>query len=307
MNTSHLLSLQGETRRQRLAGWMKRQPLLAYFLLAFLGTWLTIVPLLLSQRGFGLLVLPDPVLLLTFFLATYTGPFAAGLIVTRVTTGKAGLRQLFRSIIQWRVGLHWYLLVLFGYPLLFAAGISVVAGGDIWTEMAQQWPLFFSLYLPNILIGLFLPSLGEETGWRGFALPRLQQQHGPLIGSLILGTLHGLWHIPAYFVRGMILPDGFDGTIFVANTLAIIAVTFIWTWLFNHARGSVLMAIFFHATSNATGAYIQALAPGPGSPWFTFVLASIVALVLIVLTRGRLGYRPDSPTHSPITTLPSTP
>jgi uncharacterized membrane protein len=91
----------------------------------------------------------------------------------------------------------------------------------------------------------------------------------------------------------MILPDGFDGTIFVANTLAIIAVTFIWTWLVNHAQGSVAMAIFIHATSNSAGAYIQQLAPGPGSPWFTFVLASIVALILIVLTRGRLGYRPQ--------------
>jgi membrane protease YdiL (CAAX protease family) len=272
---------------------MKRQSLAAYFLLAFVGTWVTIVPLLLSQRGFGLLVLPDPVLLLVFFLATYTGPFAAALVVTRVTTGKAGLRQLLRSIVQWRVGLQWYLLVLFGYPLLFAIGISVAAGGAIWSEMAQQWPLFFSLYLPNILVGLFLPSLGEETGWRGFALPRLQRQYGPLFGSLILGTLHGLWHIPAYFVRGMILPDGFDGTVFVANTLAIIAVTFIWTWLVNHARGSVLMAIFIHATSNAAGAYIQQLVPGPGSPWFTFVLASIVALILIVLTRGRLGYQPE--------------
>ena len=293
MNTSHSILEREETRLQRLAGWMKRQPLAAYFLLAFVGTWVTIVPLLLSQRGFGLLFLPDPVLLLVFFLATYTGPFAAALVVTRVTTGKAGLRQLLRSIVQWRVGLQWYLLVLFGYPLLFAAGISVVAGGDIWTEMGQQWSLFFSLYLPNILVGLFLPSLGEETGWRGFALPRLQRQYGPLFGSLILGTLHGLWHIPAYFVRGMILPDGFDGTVFVANTLAIIAVTFIWTWLFNHARGSVLMAIFIHATSNAAGAYIQQLVPGPGSPWFTFVLASIVALILIVLTRGQLGYQPD--------------
>lgn len=293
MNTSHSILEREETRLQRPAGWMKRQPLVAYFLLAFLGTWVTIVPLLLSQRGFGLLVLPDPLLLLTFFLATYTGPFAAALIVTRVTTGKAGLRQLLRSIVQWRVGLQWYLLVLFGYPLLFAAGISVVAGSGILSEMAQQWPLFFSLYLPNILIGLFLPSLGEETGWRGFALPRLQRLYGPLFGSFILGTLHGLWHIPAYFVRGMILPGGFDGTIFIANTLAIIAVTFIWTWLFNHARGSVLMAIFIHATSNATGAYIQQLAPGPGSPWFTFVLASIVALTLIVLTRGRLGYQPE--------------
>jgi len=293
MNTSHSILERDETRLQRLAGWMRRQPLVAYFLLAFLGTWVTIVPLLLSQRGFGLLVLPDPVLLLTFFLATYTGPFAAALVVTRITTGKAGVRQLLRSVVHWRVGLQWYLLVLFGYPLLFTIGISVVAGGAIWSEMAQQWPLFFSLYLPNILIGLFLPSLGEETGWRGFALPRLQRQHGPLFGSLILGTLHGLWHIPAYFVRGMILPDGFDGTIFVANTLAIIAVTFIWTWLVNHARGSVLMAIFIHATSNAAGAYIQRLVPGPGSPWFTFVLASIVALILIVLTRGRLGYQPD--------------
>lgn len=281
------------SRLQRLGAWMRRYPLGAYFSLAFLGTWVTIIPLLLSQRGVGVLLLPDPLLLLSFFLATYTGPFAAALIVTRITGGRTGVRHLFRSMVQWRTGTRWYPLVLFGYPLLFVAGISIVEGGAVWRTVVQQWPLFFSAYLPAILIGLILPSLGEETGWRGFALPRLQRLYGPLPGSLLLGALHGLWHLPAYFVQGMILPDGFDLTIFIANTLAIIAVTVVWTWVVNQAWGSILMAIFVHATSNATSSYIAQIAPGPSSPWFTFALASVAALVLIVATRGKLGYRPE--------------
>lgn len=249
---------------------IQRHPLVAYFVLAFVGTWLFIAPILLS---------------------TYAGPFPAALIVTRVVDGQTGMHQLLRRIVQWRVGAGWYLLVLVGYPLVFLLGLTTEQGAEPMTALVEQRSLLLSYYLPTTLFGLLLPSLGEEPGWRGFALPRLQQYYGPLVGSLLLGSLHGLWHLPAYMIPGAILPGGFDFTVFVANTLAIIASTVVWTWFFNNAAGSIFFAMYVHAVSNAnSGLMPMLISEQTGDPWLTFKLIGVCALFIIALTRGRLSY-----------------
>ena len=125
-------------------------------------------------------------------------------------------------------------------------------------------------------------------------MPRLQRLYGPLAASLILGSLHALWHLPAYAVPGAITASGFDLTVFIANSLAIIASTFVWTWLFNNARASILFAMFIHATSNAASSLVSKFVTGPeGSPFFAFALLAVVALLVIVFTRGRLSYNPE--------------
>jgi membrane protease YdiL (CAAX protease family) len=148
------------------------------------------------------------------------------------------------------------------------------------------------------VVGIIFPSFGEEPGWRGFALPRLQQQYGPLAGSLILGALHGLWHLPVYFIPGAILDGPFNLTEFTANTCLIIAMTFIWTWLFNRGGQSIFFAMFVHGVSNATSGLIPLLAGDTiVDPWFSFKVWIVFALLMILLTRGRLGYRPDTLTE----------
>jgi membrane protease YdiL (CAAX protease family) len=118
-----------------------------------------------------------------------------------------------------------------------------------------------------------------------------------LAGSLILGTLHAFWHFPVYFVPGLILPGAFDLTAFLANTLAIIVMTIVWTWIFNNTRGSIWMAMLTHGASNAnsmTFASLMAL-PGlaalPDDPWVTFKFFGVCALLIIIATRGRLSYK----------------
>jgi membrane protease YdiL (CAAX protease family) len=272
---------------------VRQRPLLAYFVLAFAGTWLFFAPITLSQRGLGLLpvALPDAAAFLLYFLATYTGPFFAALLVTRLVDGKEGVKRLLRRIVQWRVGIQWYLILFIGYPALLLLGVAVLEGGLSLNSLARNWPLIFSVYLPGILFGIFFPSLGEETGWRGFALPRLQNVYGPVMGSLILGALHALWHLPAYPVRGLFSDAGWDTTLFIANSLAIITATIVWTWLFNHAGGSIFYAILIHATSNATSALIpQWLDVQSDDPWALAKIFGVTALLLILFTRGRLGY-----------------
>jgi membrane protease YdiL (CAAX protease family) len=275
--------------------WVQRHPLLAYFLVAFTGTWVCFAPLTFSQQGVGLLPveLPDAAAFLLYMLATYTGPFLAALLVTQLVEGRVGVQHLLRRLVQWRVGLPAYLLLLLGYPALLLVGVAVLAGGFSFERLLQGWPLLFSLYLPAIGFGLLFPSLGEETGWRGFALPRLQAAYGPVVGSLILGVLHALWHLPAYPVSGLFSAVGWDLTLFFANSLAIILATVLWSWLFNRAGGSIFYAILIHATSNATSALVpQWVQPQGDEPWALAKIFGVTVALLVLWTHGQLGYQP---------------
>jgi membrane protease YdiL (CAAX protease family) len=137
-----------------------------------------------------------------------------------------------------------------------------------------------------------------EIGWRGFALPRLQVQMGPLGGTLVLGILWAVWHVPQY----ALLPEwaaqngGTDPTNVGAFLLLVLALSPLMTWLFNHTRGSVLMAILAHASVNTALVVIGGqVFPAAGTSLAPFALAfSIVALVLVAATRARLGLVPMS-------------
>jgi membrane protease YdiL (CAAX protease family) len=172
--------------------------------------------------------------------------------------------------------------------------MTFYSGAALWVALAQNWPLIFTFYLPAAAFGIIFPSLGEEPGWRGFALPRLQQQYGPLVGTLILGVLHGLWHFPVYFIPGTILEGPFNITAFVANTGLVVAMSMIWTWFFNNARQSVFFAMLVHGVSNAASGLIPQLMEDPtGDPWASFKIGAAFALLLILFTRGRLGFQPQ--------------
>lgn len=175
-------------------------------------------------------------------------------------------------------------------------------------SVVTHWPLLLSVFLPQVLFGLIIPSLGEEPGWRGFALPRMQPLYGPLPATLLLGFLHGVWHLPALFTP-LLGPFTIPG--FISFVLTATFGTVIYTWLFNHTRQSVLLAMLLHASSNAASSYIGALfaqanvaLPESGwmgtlvtYGWLNAIAYGIAALLLILWTRGRLGY--DGPAARP--------
>ncbi len=171
MSTAQAAVTVAAPRSLGLSGWIKRHPLPAYFILAFALTWIFILPILLSQRGFGLIALPDDLLSALYLIATFSGPLPAAFIVTGVIEGRSGARKLLGRMFQWRVGIGWYALVLVGYPLVFLVAMTAYAGTAPWTSMFQHGSLILSFYLPTALMGLIFPGLGEEPGWRGFALP----------------------------------------------------------------------------------------------------------------------------------------
>jgi membrane protease YdiL (CAAX protease family) len=268
-----------------------------YFLLAFGFTWayeLTVYRVLLTP-GFSLGGL---LLDLGFTL----GPTLAAFLMTAVTQGRAGILQLLRHYVLWRVGISWYLLVLLGVPALLLIAVLPLPGAlsTFRLPALSFWPTYLMLYL------LFLVAegpLGEEPGWRGFALPRLEQRSGPLVGTLLLGVLWGLWHLPLFFIPGtdqygMSFGTGFVGHLIGSVPFVIwtIALAVIFTWVFNNTRGSLLLAMLLHASINtAPGVLLPALFPSlPLTKLFVLswlLVWVVVALLVIAATRGRLSYQ----------------
>jgi uncharacterized protein len=231
-------------------------------------------------------------------IAGLLGPSLSGFIMTAVTEGGEGIRRLLRRIVLWRVGLLWYLFALIGIPVVMVLATIIFRPGAV-ESFQTLAPLsvlpYLSAFVFMVLIG---GPLFEEPGWSGFAQPRLQRLHSPLIGGLILGSLWALWHLPGFLIPSQDLTDiPPRGSVldFVVFAIALIALRLIMQWVFNNTKGSVLMAILVHASWNTfySAALIQ-LFPAPsvlGSYLNLTIAAGAVAVVLIALTRGRLGYR----------------
>lgn len=279
--------------------WMQGHPLVAYFMIAYAGTWLLDLPMVLGKDGLGLFSysVPLAVYIILFLLGSYAGPTLAAFLVTNAMDGKEGRRKLFRRYGQWRVGVIWYLLAILGFPVIYVTTASILLHGLPLSDIRANWITFLSTYLPALLIFPAFVTWGEEPGWRGFAQTHLQERYNPLVSSLIVGFMHGLWHLPVFLlVSGPPAIGPFDFTKFVTNIAGIMVITIIWSWVFNHAKGSILFAVLLHASLNATQAWLANFIPNYPADTGKFVLLiyTVIALVLIVVTRTRLGY-PSSP------------
>lgn len=309
----------GSRSGSSLRALLARHPLVGYFVLAYAGTWLTLVPVVFSRSG-SLHVLPYPVpfavFAVLFILSGLLGPTLAAFIMTAVTEGRAGVRGLLRRYVLWRVGARWYALVLLGNIALYLLMAVLVLGVAPLREMAQKWPLLFTAYLPAVLTFNLVTALGEEPGWRGFALPRLQRKYGPLGGSIILGTLHGLWHLPVLFIPALGF-GSFTFAFFLTWIPAVWATTILWTWIFNNTRGSLLIAILLHSAADAAGTFvlytIVGLSALPVAITARIGIAQLGALVgaallVIACTRARLSYAryrdQSDPTHATMEPAP---
>ena len=186
--------------------------------------------------------------------------------MTAITAGKAGVQQLLRRYALWRVNLRWYLLVLVGVPLFQLVCSCVFLGIAPLTALIQQWPLYFTTFLPNVLIIAVAVQIWEEGGWSGYAVPNLQKRFGALRTVLILGPLWALWHLPFFFVPGQIFDHKVGAITMVVQMMLLIIVAIltriIMTWIFNNTKGSILIAILLHASldaSNSANAFIKHL------------------------------------------------
>src|SRR5215211_2592996 len=277
-----------------LKGLLTRHPLVSFFAMAYALTWLAWSPWYLSEAGIGLLPYDgDSISDYLNTVALIMGPTLSAFIMTGATEGRDGVRRLLRRIVLWRVGLGWYLFVLLGIPAIIVLS-TVVLPGALSSFQASAVPSTLFLYAVAGPVFLFAGGpVFEEIGWRGFALPRLQRLHGPLVGSIVLGALWGLWHLPLFLIPSWDTPHGslLDIALFV--TWAV-STTIVISWIFNNTKGSVLLAILAHGSINSAAVAVYALFPTPvvtGGIANVVIGFGVAALLIVALTRGHLGYR----------------
>ncbi len=222
---------------------ISRHPLTTFFLLAFALTWAVWVPRAAATQGLLASDLPIAVGQVWSWI-----PAVAALVAAALTGGGAAVRDLGARLVRWRVGWRWYVVVLVG-PAAFSLTVAVVYAllGGSW-EAGLPWASGGGLLglIPLFLVLALTDGVGEELGWRGFALPRLLSQHNALAASMILGVLWTVWHLPLFWTVGAPLYQ----QPFWLILLDTLAKSVIFTWVFLHTRGSVLLAALLHAATN---------------------------------------------------------
>jgi membrane protease YdiL (CAAX protease family) len=276
-------------------GLLARYPLTSFFMMAYAFTWIVWFPWVLGQDGAGLLPIKIPQAASGYLnaAAILAGPTLAAFIMTATIEGRAGVCRLLGRLVLWRVGIGWYLFALLGVPLIMLLGTMVYSG-----ELPNLGPLggpsYLLSYLGTFALVVVLGGpLFEEIGWRGFALPRMERLHGALLASLILGVLWALWHLPEFLVPSWAASSGGGGLLDITLfTLTAVTFTIVITWVFNNTRASLLLAILFHASIDAFTFPLAAMFPAKAlaSAFPLMIGFGVVAVVLIVLTRGRLSY-----------------
>jgi uncharacterized protein len=285
---------------------IKRHPVLTFYVLTFAISWGGF----LLVGGSGLLSgtdwQSDPQFMLAV-LAMLTGPPVAGLLLTGLVSGRAGLRELLARLGRWRVAGRWYAVALLSAPLLMAAmlfALSLYSAAFLPAIITTDNKA--SLILTGIVVGL-VGGLVEELGWTGFAIPRLRLRYSVLTTGLIVGVLWGAWHLLQMSWVGATSSESLPLTIFLFLyfTSAIATLTayrVLMAWVYDYT-GSLLVAILMHASYIATTLFI--LAP-PTTGWvfltyalvWTAVLWSVVAVIAMAnggsISR-QAGSRPVEP------------
>jgi uncharacterized protein len=259
---------------------IRRHPLVSYFLLAFAITWSVMVPMVLASHG--LLTFPEFIPLL---LVMSYGPTIAAIVVTGAIGGRRAIGSLLARLRIWRVGWRWWAVTLFlnGLIVLGALGLYALLGNDVPPFPALAPGLVLDIVLTFLVVGLVN---GEEIGWRGFAQPRLQARYGVVGTVAVLGVLETIFHLPIFFNNGASAAGGQNGTPFVAFLASSVLAVILFVWLYQHTRGSLLIATAFHASMNAW----TTILPFPAtSPTFFWLLAAmqLVAVVVVLALTGR--------------------
>jgi membrane protease YdiL (CAAX protease family) len=211
------------------------------------------------------------------------GPFAAALGVAWVTEGGRGVRELLGRLFRWRAGPVWLAVGLLLLPGTMLAAImlhSLLHGSAAPVVFREPWGTLPAHFIYTLLLA---GPLGEEPGWRGFALPRLQAEHGPVAASFLLGLLWAGWHWPLWFIY----PAPCPFPLYVAGA---ILMTILFTWLYNHTGGSVLYCLLFHASMSTASTRL------PDVPAYHLWVLCLLAVVLAILACDRrLGWPRSDP------------
>ena len=219
---------------------IRRHPLGAFYIIAFLLSWAYWVPDALAGGKWS----HAPGLL---------GPMISAIVVTAVTKGSAGLRDFVRRMFRWRVQPRWYLWLLAPLGLALAATTLLSLGPRRfpsfaeWSEMGAfasigGWAAYGVIFLVN--------GYGEEAGWRGFATPALRRRYSELTASLLVAVPWALWHLPTFFIDSGY--RDFPLLFLPGWLLGFFGLAVVMTWMYEGSRASILIAALMHLSVNVS-------------------------------------------------------
>lgn len=246
-------------------------PLRLYFVLAFALTWgIGCLALLLGFwfPGSHPLATTSPL----YYLAGYSVS-AAGLALTARYDGRDGVRRLAQRLAPWRSSVGWYVAVIAGYAAITGLTLQTASVVRSTPVVTPQW----SSFLVSLLIAVVRDPgpLGEEFGWRGFALPRLLELRSPVVATVTLGLLHAAWHLPLFFISGM--PQ--TQVSFPLFTVGVLAIAVVDTALYLRTGANLLLAILVHLLANVCGN----LAADAHALHYFFLFEGLAAIIVVSL------------------------
>jgi len=252
---------------------LHRRPVATFFSLTFAVSWALWLPLVVLQDRMP----PGPALLLAL-LGSLVPSTMAILMVARLY-GRAGVLRLLRRLLMGRVGIGWYVAILALATLaVCAVWVSTLFGVRAPVVVATI-PGVLSLFLFSVFPG---SAMGEELGWRGFAVPRLQAGRSALTASLIVGAVWGIFHFPLFLLGSPVRPFA----LFLPFAISSVIMSIFYTWMYNGTRGSLLIAVLLHATTNLPLTVVYAPLGDRVVPvfWVFDAMLALAAAILIART-----------------------
>jgi uncharacterized protein len=269
-----------------------RHPVAAFLVMvSTVNTAVALVPLL-TRRD-----------ILPFGLAPYDslghifGVALPAFIVVAAMSGKSGVCDLANRSLRWRLGVRWYVIALLGVPVATVLCASALFGLAPLNALVEKWELLFTVVLPELLLLIVFFNLAEEVGWTGFLQARLQDRHGPLKASVIVTVPFALFHLPGWMVEFELglaqlhLALALTGVFGISQLFGRVIIM----WLYNNTNYSVLLVGMFHSSFNVTTSAFGPFIPLPAGSTFLIAapVVAVAAVLLVVLTRGRLSYEPE--------------
>jgi uncharacterized protein len=261
--------------------------LILYFALAYLISWIIWLPLILPKFGiYTLPVLPK----YHHYLGSF-GPMIAACIVKYISEGWQGIRDLFKKLVQWKVNWIWYFVALISPVLLvIAAGyVDELISQQSFTMKGFATNSEFSQFgsLSYFIFNVFTFGIGEETGWRGYALPALQKRFSALTATLILAVGWAAWHIPSFIYRP--LYSQMDAAGIIGFFMSMVMGAILLTWLYNSTKGSLLIVILFHAMIELM--FMSANVTPRMSSYMGAVFMIAAILIILIAKPGNLSFK----------------
>jgi len=257
---------------------LRRHPLIAFFVLAYALAWIIESPLVFLRDT---ITASDPPGVFLVMLASNV-PSVVAIVLTAIVLGRGALRKLLARLLIWRVNPLWYLGVVLGPVAL--------VGGTIALNTLLGRPAL-SLGIPSLLglvimLAFFIfpgSALGEEIGWRGYALPRLQTRMSALSASLILAPIWALWHLPLWLTGA----PGRTPLIYAGFVVSAFGLSVLLTWVYNSTGGSLLLVVLLHGTINLPITLLyDALGSRVTVPVLLYFGLTAVAAIVVVIVAG---------------------